>query len=249
MPRKDDSPHRLIQHGADFLGVAVGAAADFVWAPGTGALASVAFANALKELAARVFARREHMRIGAVAFIAADRISARLLAGHPLRDDGFFVSADSNRSPGEELFEGVLMRARDQYQERKLRHFGYFLANLAFAEHVSPNTAHLLLLKFERLTYRQLCILSAVARHSPLDVENLLRPQHTDPDIESLKREEMELHEVDIGNLGLLRAAGEWSAVVSPLGALLHELAGLEEISSEEIDPLVSQLTRRSLNC
>jgi hypothetical protein len=153
--------------------------------------------------------------------VAIDRIRARLLSDHILRSDGFCEGVNNDRSPSEELLESVLLKARDSFEEKKVRHLGLFYANLVFAAHVSPQTAHQLLKLYDRLTYRQLCLIALVGERGTVDVEALRRPDHLDPDIESLKREEMELHSTDIGTIGLTCLAFE---VKGPIRAMFRPL-------------------------
>jgi hypothetical protein len=126
--------------------------------------------------------------------------------------------------------EAVLLKARDSYQEKKVRHLGTFYANFVFADYVSTQTAHLLLKQLERLSYRQLCLIALVGAKDSLDMEPLRRPDHCDPELDALKREEMDLHSTDLGTTGLLSGAGPWVDRLSVLGKVIYDLAGLEEI-------------------
>lgn len=171
--------------------------------------------------------------MGGVAAYAVERIGAKLLAGHLPRSDGFFERRQAKLSPAEELFEGVLLKARNEYEERKLRHEAIFFANLAFAEQVSPQTAHVLLKSLDRLTYRQLCILAFVGERGTAHFEALRKHSHPDSDLEALKREEIDLHESDLGSFGLIRGISSWTDTLSTLGNTLYTLAGLDEVPVE----------------
>lgn len=246
----DTAASRIIQYGADLVGASTGFAAEFLATvpAGIGGPIAAVVSSVLKEFGGRTLSTREQSRVGGVVRYAADRISARLLSGHVLRSDGFLSYSNSQASPSEELLEAVLMRARNEYQEKKLRYLGLFFANLVFSEHASPQTAHLLLKHFERLTYRQLCMLSIVGKNGRYDVEPLRRPSHTEPELEALKREEMDLHSNDLGNLGLLGSDGPWSDTLSTLGKVFYDLAALNELPPAErtpIEEVVDELRRK----
>lgn len=224
--------YRFLNYGADLAGVSAGCATEFLQAVpvGTGGLIGTGVTTVLKEFTARYFSPRERVRIAAATVVAVDRISARLINGHALRSDSFFDNVERRSSPSEELLEGVLLKARDSFEEKKVRHLGFFYANLVFTDCVSSETAHFLLKQLELLSYRQLCFIALVGKNCVLDVEPLRRPVHDDPEFEALKREEMDLHSSDLGTKGLIFGGGSWVDQLSTLGNVLYDLAGLKEI-------------------
>ncbi len=239
---RDTFEHRLLTYGADLAGAAIGFTAEFLQAvpAGAGGPLSSPIASVIKEMGARFLGARERTRITAVTDVAIHRIRARLLSQHIYRTDGFFRGVNNDRSPSEELLESVLLKARDSFEEKKVRHLGLFYANLVFAADVSPQTAHLLLKLFERITYRQLCLIALVGQRGTIDFEALRRPDQVDPEVEALKREEMELHLTDIGTIGLLSSVGSWTDELSLLGKLMYDLAGLQELESADKTTLES---------
>lgn len=158
----------LIGGGADIAGAATGAAIGLVGGPGGvvgGAAAGAALGRVLGRVGAEIRKRRlgprEEVRVGAAAAFAGERIQERLSAGHTPRDDGFFDGgAQGESSSAEELLEGVLLKARDSYEERKTRHLGVLYGNLAFHPEISAGFANYLVALLGSLTYRQLVVLA-----------------------------------------------------------------------------------------
>lgn len=243
----EQSIQRFLNYSADIAGAAVGYTAEFLQSvpPGAGGPLASGIATVLKEVSLRMFSPREQLRIGSAIDTATYRISARLLSGHIPRTDNFFVNAGFHGSPSEELLEAVLLKARDSFEEKKVRHLGLFYANLVFSDYIAPQTAHLLLKHLERLSYRQLCLIAIVGEKNSLNVEGLRRIQHNDPDVEALKREEMDLHSNDLGTLGLLNGVLPWDDQLSMLGKAMYDLAGLSDFS--EADKLELNATIESL--
>ncbi len=103
---------------------------------------------------------RERLRIATVLIIANEKINENLKQGRKIRGDGFFTPGIDERSPSEEIMEGVLRAAQKEYEEKKIVYIGNLLANLAFEEEVSRGDANRLIREAEQLSYRQLCILS-----------------------------------------------------------------------------------------
>jgi predicted RNA binding protein YcfA (HicA-like mRNA interferase family) len=116
---------------------------------------------------------------------------------------------------------------------------------------VSSETAHFLLKQLEQLTYRQLCLIALVGKKESINVESLRRPEHSDPELEALKREEMDLHSNDLGTKGLISGAGSWGDKLSSLGKVMYNLAGLEEISEADmsaLETIIESLRHNNLN-
>jgi hypothetical protein len=163
----DAAHHRLLASGSKLAGAVGGAGTGLAVGGPAGAIAGAA-AGAIVEVAAelvgRQLGRRGHARVGAVFYIAEEAIGARLLAGDEPRDDDFFnrSATTAGTSPAAELLEGVALAARDAYEERKLRYLGLLYATFVFDATISHARAHQLLTVAERLTYRQLVLLSVL---------------------------------------------------------------------------------------
>ena len=57
------------------------------------------------------------------------------------------------------MFEEVLLKARDEPQEKKIPYIGRLFENGCFDESIDSSTLHFLCKESENLTYRQLCII------------------------------------------------------------------------------------------
>jgi len=107
---------------------------------------------------------KEEMRIGAVTAIALSDINEKLQRGETIRDDGFFHGNDKKRSDAEDILEGTLLKCKAAYEERKVHHAGKFFSNISFDKEINSEMACYFLQVFEKLTYRQLCLLNVFAR-------------------------------------------------------------------------------------
>ncbi|HDX8350858.1 MULTISPECIES: hypothetical protein [Aeromonas] len=173
---------QLISTGSEIAGAAVGGAIGFfaagpIGAAGAGSLGVVlakAGAKLLGDIADRVMSDREKTRVGATAAIAFDKINKNNKAGLKPREDDFFSSKNGSRSQSEEILEGTLKKARDEYEEKKLEFLGNFYANVAYSSGVSVDEANYYLRLFDAITYRQLCIIClAFMKPYHIDFQNL----------------------------------------------------------------------------
>jgi len=171
---QDEKVKSFLQPSTDIAGATTGAAIGWLIGdpPGAvlGAGAGPAAAWTLRQLALefreRVLGHREEVRVGAAITFATAKIKEKLEAGEQPRQDGFFTDAHDNRAAAKEVFEGVVLAAQREAEEKKVRLLGNLLANLAFEEDVDREQASLLVKLGEDLAYRQLCLLALFAQNT-----------------------------------------------------------------------------------
>lgn len=167
--RGDDGGfRRIVEAGAEIAGATSGVVTGLALAGPAGAFAGAAAGPAvalvMKDVIRRVLSRREEKRVGGV-FLAASSAYEELIAnGATLRRDGFFEAQAGDRSSAEEVFEGVLLAAKAEHQERKIPYLGHLMANIAFDETLDPSLANWAILTAEDLTWTQFLLLSAIGR-------------------------------------------------------------------------------------
>lgn len=156
---------RLLSEGAPIAGALAGTA---MAAPAAlpvviGATAGGLMIERAVEFVGRVLFGRERERASAALFLAVSAISERMAAGEKIRTDGFFEEGTTGRAASAEFLEGMLRKAAEAYEERKVPFLASLFENLAFNEHVTAEEAHYFLQVADRLTFRQLCFLALFA--------------------------------------------------------------------------------------
>jgi hypothetical protein len=181
MPNHDEKLHgskpvnesvlavELVETGSDLVGAVTGAAIGLIGGPAGafgGAIAGVGAARAVKhigsEIRRRVLAPREEARVGGTLALIIVSIGDELQNGRVPRSDGFFEAHGEDRAVAEELLEGVLLRARDAYEEKKVPLLGALYTSIAFDDRISPAHGNLLLQLASSLTYQQLVAMSVM---------------------------------------------------------------------------------------
>ena len=169
MSSQENRIKEIISTGSEMAGTATGSVLGFFMGGPVGAAAGGATGVAisktalkvLTDVANRTLSRREEVRIGTVAAFAVEKIQLKLEAGENVRNDGFFSSPKSTeRSDAEEVFEGVLLKSKNEHEERKVKFLGNVLANIAFQDGLTIGEANHVLKTVESLTYRQMISLS-----------------------------------------------------------------------------------------
>ena len=205
--------------------------------------------NELGDFAAQQLSKNERVRAGAAAAVALTEIKERLDNGESPRNDDFFELKDGQpRSSAEQIFEGVLLKAKNSHEDKKSIYYGKFYQNLVFDEKCSPSCANLMLNIGDKLTYRQFCFLALVSQAGLFNARRL-RGEHSNLELEALKREEMDLHMSDLGIYGLLdegsvKGQEDFGFIdkLSVLGEHFCELFALSDIPDRDLNNLKSLL-------
>jgi hypothetical protein len=206
-----------------------------------GVLVNNTIRTSLLDIFSRMLSPREVHKIKTVVDASILEINSRLDGGATPRDDGFFTDDHDGRTKAEEIFKGVLLKAKEQHEEKKLEHFGYFYANVAFRSDVAPSLANFFIRVANALSYRQFVLLKHIADSGNIafDAEMIRGREHSINDLIALTKEEMELHSPgDFGGYGLIRSITGYTEIVSDLGALFVDLFNLKLISNDDIRQL-----------
>lgn len=249
----------LLQTAAETTGAGLGAAVGMLFGPGEaiagaalGPPAVLMLKRVATEFAGRLSGQRERIRAGGAILFAAERLNVLTAEGASLRQDGFLQDLPDGRNAGREIAEGVVLAARDAFEERKVRHIGYLLANVAVDEHMDAGVAALALREAQTLSWRQYGLLAAVGRAERLSLPHRemgeasatwvawgamqeLQSLHTEGYLRAPPRHTpitgARVVNLDIGEQGLTNK-----------GQLLHYLLHLDAIPDADLLPLHAAL-------
>ena len=144
------------------------AAALVVFDPGAAAVQiDDRFATSLRAVAteaATIPVERERVRAGAALAFAVEYAATVQRNGRSVRADDWFGPRAGGRCPSEELAEAVVSAARRSTEERRVRHLGYLLAEVAVSPDVDAELAGRALHLAESMSWRQVALLAGVGR-------------------------------------------------------------------------------------
>jgi hypothetical protein len=159
---------KLLEIGCEITGAVAGGAIGLIGGPAGalgGGAAGVVVAKGLIEFANRYLSHREQARVGAAAGLTIVSIEDRIKNGQVLRQDNFFEADEINRSKAEELFEGILLKCKNEYEEKKISYITKIYEQVAFDTSIKPEHANQVLNTAQQLSYRQLILLAFVGRN------------------------------------------------------------------------------------
>ena len=265
---KENDIKNLIEAGAEMVGGGAGVAIGFLFSGPAGAVAGGAIGPVITralictvdDIQKRFLSQREQNRIGAVLIYAARKYQDNIAKGMVVRTDGFFKESLNERSDGKEIFEGVLLAAKGEHEEKKLLFFANLLINIAFDPTIDRAQANFLIKLSETITFRQMCLLSVYADHDRLNHMRkcLSNKEFPYPDA---KRYSLRQEAIDLGSQGLLRTGCKLAfqeteggfpirtmhdlfysddVQVVELGHDLYRLMELGKIDEGELKPIIS---------
>jgi hypothetical protein len=267
----------IIENGSELTGATAGALVGLIGGPPgavAGAAAGVVITKALRrvglEVHDRLLVAHQQERVGAALGVMSRDAADALATGEHVRTDGFFdTPPGGRRADADEVLEGTLRAAADAYEECKLRHIAAIFPSVALRDDISAGDAHWLVKTAERLSWRQMVVLSIIADPpaGQMTTQRLAEREEGGRREPRGRRcasgalaEEVE----DLGHLGLLgqrlddgtvlRAGttmmsvgdfwtvpmADWTVTAS--GALLCSAARLDEIAQGERTPVVEAM-------
>jgi hypothetical protein len=181
---EETAPGRtLIAAGSPVAGSMSSAAASVVFEAARGAVQVeprlAAWLRAAATEAAEVSVSRERVRAGAALAFAVEHSVTLARSGRLLRNDTFFTGRSGARPASGEVVEAVLTAARHSADERRVRHLGYLLAEVAFSTDVDAELVARALRLIEAMNWRQLALLAGVGRRERVPLP--MAPLEDDP--------------------------------------------------------------------
>ena len=255
MHKNEEIIKELVETGADISGGIAGAVIGGLIAGPVGmvigGVSGPIITKSLKkigeEIRSRFLSPREEIRIGAAYGFAIHKLQKYQEIGILIRNDSFFDAQETERPDSEEIFEGVILGAQKEYEERKVKFLGYLYANICINSEISREHANQLIRTINILSYRQLCLLQLFQKKA---FENIIEIDNIKIDVVDIITEIR-----DLNQKGLLSMTARLYDVndnsipipisdikITDFGALFCKLLSLDEITDEELRILYEKI-------
>ncbi len=203
-----------------------------------------------KDIIDRKLSNNERDRVDFVACFAGLKIKKALESGSRLRDDNFFQKIHE-RIDAEEIFEGLLIKSKSTYQEKKLPFIANIFVNAAFKE-ISPEEIHHILNLTDQISYPQLILINVIGSevaknhdHNKISDRNIDNKVYSITYYDLIDLQTKGLIQ-DIYNYGDLAVTGDKTieikdCILTKLGEITMDLMSLNEIPEEEIKAYIKK--------
>lgn len=242
---KEKYAEKLISLGEDITGNVASTVVGFLICGPPGAFIGAAVGPIVKtvlktsnDFMLRTFSPREKIKIGAGYTYAVDTIRKHIENGKSPRTDGFFEIRPSGTAAADEIFEGALIKCKNEHEEKKMKFLGNIFANAAFMT-ISPASVGLVLRIAERTTYRQICLVSLVGQRHNLNFETSTFSYRTSKSGEAL----LVFYEVEDLD-GVIIDEGGDRKELSQVGQACFDLMGLQDVPKEDLNELISTIKK-----
>lgn len=202
------------------------------------------FAGAIEEFGKRMLSIRENNRINKVMQDAICKINARLEKGDiPRQDEDFWMDNYVGMSDAKAILEGLLLKSRDEYEEKKLPYYSNLIVQMAFDSSWSYQRLNAMIRMFEQLSYRQMQLIALAQRKGEIETPQWIVKFKRTP--ESFAYYDLFCEVSNLSSLTLFHqpdvtitmGLGDKQAL-SPIGESMADLMELSSIPQEEIDEL-----------
>lgn len=224
-------------------GIYLGAATD--------ALLQSIISEVNNDVISRVLSNQERKRVNKISDLIYKKIQEKKLNGSVLRESKFFEADEQGNCTAQQLFEGTLLAAQREYEEKKIPYMANMCANICFSGAIPDEVAFSLLKIAEQLSYRELVIMFCV--NVCYRNENILkRPQYEEVegiDNIGIATDTYGLYQKGIifpsdGHAILSIAALNPSAMkIDGIGGYLYQVMELENMKSNDLESV-----KRTLN-
>lgn len=158
----DKKRYEIMGIVGDTVGAAITAGIGCAIAGPGGAILGTVLGSIGGDVLSRLLSKKEKERVDRACSAAASKIEENEKCGRHLRDDDFFENVDNDRSTAEEVYEGILLAAQKEYEEKKIELLGCLFANIAYDSSITRSIANGLIKEASELSYQQLKIIKAV---------------------------------------------------------------------------------------
>lgn len=197
----------------------------------------------------RLLSTNQKSRIEKVLEDAIYKIASRLEKNDIPSSNEEFWTEDSNRvSDAKVVLEGILLKARDEYEEKKLPYYSNLIAQMAFDPSWSYQRLNAMIRMFEQLSYRQLQLMALAMQKEGIDTSQWDVKFKRTPN--SFAYYDLFCEVVNLSNLALFHqpelsitlGLGNKLAL-SPIGKSMAELMELSTIPQDELKDLDNMIT------
>lgn len=192
----------------------------------------------------RMLSKSQKNRIEKVLEDAIKKIASRLEKNDiPSGEGEYWTEGSIKVSDAKAILEGVLLKVRDEYEEKKLPYYSNLIAQMAFDHSWSYQRLNAMIRMFEQLSYRQLQLMALALRKGEIETPQWDVKFKRTP--ESYVYYDLFCEVVNLSNLALFHQPGTSLKMglgdkhaLSPIGKSMAELMELSSMPQEELDDL-----------
>lgn len=208
----------------------------------------------IEEIDENKYTSREIKRILKTLYYSLEIIKENINKNNPIRKDGFAIQGGNNQSLAEEIINGIIIISKDEYEERKLKYYGYLFGNLIFKEDLNIDECNRLIKISKQLSYCQIKLINMYVISQTIQVPILQREDYTKVGIGDYKLLGLLQDTLDMIQKSILNGSGKLvldmvqinpsKIKVQGVGTLLYNNMSLNKMPYDELEDILDLLSK-----
>lgn len=201
-----------------------------------------------------IYTSKESKRILTALYYSLEMIQENLNKNLDMQD-GFFIEDENGQYLAEELINGIVISSRNEYEDSKLKYYGYLLGNIMFKDNLDRDECNRLIKLSRQLTYCQIKLINMYVISQTIQVPILQREDYTKVGIGNYKLLGILQDTLDMIQKSILNGSGKLvldvvqinpsKIKVQGLGTLLYNYMSLSKMPYDELEDILNLLSNQ----
>lgn len=208
------------------------------------------------EIREHVYSKKESKKILVTLYFSLKIIKENLDKNMNIKEENFIIINNENKLLIEEFMDGIVINAKNEHEENKLKYYGYLLGNLIFKENLDRDESNRLIKISRSLSYCQIKLINMYIISQMIQVPILKREDYTKTGIENYRLLGVLQDTLDMIQKSILNGSGKLvldivqinpsKVKVQGIGTLLYNLMGLSKMPYDEMEDLLDILSNKN---
>ena len=210
----------------------------------------------IDEIREHVYSKKESKKILVTLYFSLKIIKENIDKNMNIKEENFIIINNENKLLIEEFMDGIVINAKNEHEENKLKYYGYLLGNLIFKENLDRDESNRLIKISRSLSYCQIKLINMYIISQMIQVPILKREDYTKTGIENYRLLGVLQDTLDMIQKSILNGSGKLvldivqinpsKVKVQGIGTLLYNLMGLSKMPYDEMEDLLDILSNKN---
>lgn len=214
------------------------------------------YEDIIEEINENIYSVKENKKILSTLYFSLNAVKENLEKNMVIQENYLKAINDENKLLIEELFEGIIISAKNEHEDNKLKYYGYLLGNIIFKENLDRDEFNRLIKISRNLSYCQIKLINMYVISQMIQVPILKREDYTKTGVGSYKLLGILQDTLDMIQKSILNGSGNLvldvvqinpsKIKVQGMGTLLYNLMSLNKMPYDELEDLLDILSKQN---
>lgn len=209
----------------------------------------VLYENYINEIHEDIYTQKEIKKILTTLYFSLEMLKENL------EKNNLIIQEKKEISLIEEIIEGIIMSAKNEFEGNKLKYYGYLLGNLIFKNNLDQDECNRLIKISRELTYCKIKLINMYLISQTIQVPILKREDYTKVGISDYKLLGILQDTLDMIQKSILNGSGKIvldivqinpaNIKVQGIGTLLYKYMSLNKMPYDELEDILDILSKK----